>query len=57
MQRRIARVQADLVIDPPLDGIGLTHWKKFDAAVAAGYRAVAEFIETNGLPAALKDAA
>ena len=57
VQRRIARVQADLVIDPPLDGIGLTHWKKFDAAVAAGYRAVAEFIETNGLPAALKDAA
>lgn len=57
VQRRIARVQADLVIDPPLDGIGLTHWKKFDAAVAAGYRAVAEFIEKNGLPAALKDAA
>jgi len=57
IQRRIARAQADLVIDPPLDGIGLTHWKKFDAAVAAGYRAVAEFIEKNGLPAALKQAA
>lgn len=57
MQRRLARAQADLVIDPPLDGIGLTHWKKFDAAVAAGYRAVAEFIDVNGLPAALKDAA
>jgi len=54
LQRRMARAQADLVIDPPLDGIGLTHWKKFDAAVAAGYRAVAEFIDKNGLPAALK---
>lgn len=57
IQRRIARAQADLVIDPPLDGIGLTHWKKFDAAVAAGYRAVAEFIEANGLPQVLKAAA
>ena len=57
IQRRIARAQADLVIDPPLDGIGLTHWKKFDAAVAAGYRAVSDFIEKNGLPAALKNAA
>ena len=57
IQRRIARAQADLVIDPPLDGIGLTHWKKFDAAVAAGYRAVAEHIERGGLPASLKAAA
>jgi NTE family protein len=57
VQRRIARAQADLVIDPPLDGIGLTHWKKFDSAVSAGYRAVSEFIEKNGLPAALKAAA
>lgn len=57
IQRRIARAQADLVIDPPLDGIGLTHWKKFDAAVAAGYRAVAEFIDRNGLPQSLKQAA
>ncbi|MFT3809737.1 MAG: patatin-like phospholipase family protein [Micropepsaceae bacterium] len=57
IQRRIARAQADLVIDPPLDGIGLTHWKKFDAAVAAGYRAVADFIEKNGLPPVLTKAA
>lgn len=57
IQRRIARAQADLVIDPALDGISLTHWKKFDAAVSAGYRAVADFIDRNGLPATLKSAA
>ena len=56
LQRRQARDQADLVIDPALKGVGLTHWKKFDAAVEAGYRAVAETIEANGLPKALKAA-
>ena len=56
LQRRQARDQADLVIDPALKGVGLTHWKKFDAAVEAGYRAVAEAIEANGLPKALKAA-
>lgn len=48
-QRRLARAQADLVIDPPLDGIGLTHWKKFDAAVESGYR-VTKAIIAKGLP-------
>lgn len=57
MQRRVARAQADLVIDPPLDGIGLTHWKKFDLAVEAGYRAVAKVLDAKGLPAVLKSAA
>jgi NTE family protein len=57
MQRRVARTQADLIIDPPLDGIGLTHWKKFDAAVEAGYRAVAKVLDEKGLPAVLKSAA
>lgn len=52
--RRMARAQADLIIDPELPGIGLTHWKKFDAVVAAGYRAVAETLERQGLPATLK---
>jgi len=57
LQRRQARAQADIVIDPALKGIGLTHWKKFDAAVEAGYRAVAEAIDANGLPKALQAAA
>ncbi len=48
-QRRLARAQADLVIDPELDGIGLTSWRKFDRAVEAGYRATAQAIETGGL--------
>jgi NTE family protein len=52
--RRMARAQADLVIDPELPGIGLTHWKKFDSIVAAGHRAVAETLERKGLPAVLK---
>ena len=56
-QRRLARAQADLVIDPVLDGIGLTHWKKFDAAVQAGYRAAADLIDKGGLPAVLQAAA
>ncbi|MCC6919280.1 MAG: patatin-like phospholipase family protein [Alphaproteobacteria bacterium] len=55
--RRMARAQADLVIDPDLPGIGLTHWKKFDSAVAAGYRAVKETLERQGLPATLQAAA
>lgn len=57
LQRRVARTQADLVIDPPLGNIGLTHWKKFDAAVEAGYRAVADLIDKKGLPAVLRSAA
>lgn len=56
-QRRLARAQADLIIDPALDGIGLTHWKKFDQAIAAGYRATAEVIEKHGLPSQLSAAA
>lgn len=55
-QRRMARAQADLVIDPPLDGVGLTSWKKFDKAVEAGYRAAARQLEGEGLPEALKAA-
>ncbi len=56
-QRRIARAQADLVIDPALNGISLTHWKKFDCAVEAGYEAVARMIDTKGLPQFVTSAA
>lgn len=55
--RRMARAQADLVIDPELPGVGLTHWKKFDSIVASGYRAVKDVLERKGLPAGLLVAA
>ena len=48
-QRRQAREQADVLLDPPLPGIGLRSWKSFDEAVEAGYIHAAEHIEVNGL--------
>jgi NTE family protein len=48
-QRRQARAQADVLLDPPLPGIGLRSWKAFDQAVDAGYVHAVEHIETHGL--------
>lgn len=48
-QRRQAREAADILLDPPLPGIGLRSWKSFDQAVEAGYIHAAEHIETHGL--------
>ena len=48
-QRRQAREAADILLDPPLPGIGLRSWKSFDQAVEAGYIHAAEHIEANGL--------
>ncbi len=48
-QRRQAREAADILLDPPLPGIGLRSWKSFDQAVEAGYVHAAEHIETHGL--------
>ena len=48
-QRRQAREQADLLLDPPLPGIGLSSWMAFDRAVEAGYLHAVEHIEEHGL--------
>lgn len=37
-RRAETRAHVDLLFDPPMPGIGLTSWKKFDEAVEAGYR-------------------
>jgi NTE family protein len=49
-QRRIVREQADYLIEPPMTGIGLRDWKKFDAAIQDGYDTARATIEKNGLP-------
>jgi NTE family protein len=49
-QRRIVREQADYLIEPPMRGIGLRDWKKFDAAIKDGYDTTRATIEKNGLP-------
>lgn len=48
--RRAARADADLLIEPPLDGISLRDWHKFDCAVAEGYAFARAVIERDGLP-------
>ena len=49
-QRRFVREQADYLIEPPMAGIGLRDWKKFDAAIQDGYDTARAAIEKNGLP-------
>jgi len=49
-QRRVVREQADYLIEPPMPGIGLRDWKKFDAAIQDGYDTARAAIEKTGLP-------
>ena len=49
-QRRVVREQADYLIAPPMPGIGLRDWKKFDAAIQEGYDTARASIEKNGVP-------
>jgi NTE family protein len=49
VQRRQARERADLLFDPPLDGISLRSWQSFDEAIELGYQHALEVIEENGL--------
>ncbi len=49
-QRRIVREQADYLIEPPMLGIGLRDWKRFDDAIRDGYDTARATIEKNGLP-------
>ena len=37
-QTRLCRDLADVLLDPPLEDVGLCDWKVFDRAVDAGYR-------------------
>jgi len=48
--RRAAQAQADLLIEPPLVGISLRDWQKFDRAVEEGYAYACRVIESEGLP-------
>ncbi|HEX3753782.1 MAG TPA: patatin-like phospholipase family protein [Rhizomicrobium sp.] len=49
-QRRIVREQADYLIEPPMLGIGLRDWKRFDDAIRDGYDTARAMIEKTGLP-------
>ena len=49
-QRRLVRDEADLLIEPPLEGLGPLDWKSFDRAVAEGYAYTADQIDKHGLP-------
>jgi NTE family protein len=49
-QRREARQHADLLLEPPLEGVGLRDWQKYDSAVAEGYEYALRMIEQHGIP-------
>ncbi len=53
-QRQQARGHCDLLFVPPLDEVGLRHWKRFDVAVERGYAHAMDVLERQGLPPALK---
>lgn len=53
-QRQQARGHCDLLFVPPLDDVGLRHWKRFDIAVERGYAHAMDVLERQGLPPALK---
>jgi NTE family protein len=48
--RRAARQQANLLLEPPLDGVGLRDWQSYDQAVAEGYDYAMRMIERYGIP-------
>ena len=49
-QRRLVREQADYLFEPPLTGVGLRDWKRFDRAIAEGYAHATMMIEKHGVP-------
>jgi NTE family protein len=49
-QRRVAQEQADLLFEPPLEGIGMRDWQSFDRAIEQGYVHALLEIEKQGLP-------
>ncbi len=49
-QRRLVRDEADILIEPPLEGVGSLDWKSFDRAVTEGYAYTARHIDKHGLP-------
>jgi NTE family protein len=49
-QRRLVRDQADMLFEPPLEGLGIRDWQQFDRAVMEGYAHAASLIEKNGVP-------
>jgi NTE family protein len=49
-QRRLVREQADLLFEPPLEGIGMRDWKLFDRTVEQGYVHALLEIEKKGVP-------
>lgn len=54
VQRRQARAMADMLFDPPLDGVGLRTWHFFDRAIEAGYRHAVEVLDKVDLAEVLK---
>lgn len=54
VQRRQARAMADMLFDPPLDGVGLRTWHSFDRAIEAGYRHAVEVLDKVDLAEVLK---
>lgn len=51
-QRRLVRDEADLLFEPPLEGLNPLDWKAFDRAVAEGYEHAARLIDQRGIPQA-----
>jgi len=41
-QTRLSRVHVDVLLEPPLDAIGIRDWRAYDRAVESGYRHVME---------------
>ena len=48
--RRAARQHADLLLEPPLEGVGLRDWWNYDQAVEEGYAYTMQMIERCGIP-------
>ncbi|HEX3945698.1 MAG TPA: patatin-like phospholipase family protein [Rhizomicrobium sp.] len=49
-QRRLVRDQADLLFEPPLEGLGIRDWQDFERAVEEGYEHAVRVIQKEGLP-------
>lgn len=49
-QRRLVREQADFLVEPPLEDVGVLDWQKFDRAIAEGYAHAMLMIEKHGVP-------
>jgi NTE family protein len=44
------RDQADLLFEPPLEGLGIRDWQDFERAVEEGYEHAVRVIQKEGLP-------